>query len=69
MDQSEIDKRFEFVGASPDDVRTMRELRFQFQSLARSINELCTDGRYKALALTDLESTATWVNKAVTHKA
>lgn len=39
------------------------------KSLAAVISEVCPDSREKSLAMTNLEQTQMWANKAVSHRS
>jgi hypothetical protein len=60
-----IDKPFAYHKPSVNGLRRITELREVFSSVERTIQEVCPDGRQKAVAITQLETAAMWAIKAV----
>ena len=63
--QDELHKRFAYHPATPDTATTYSILRDLFERLATAVDELTPDSREKSLAVTHLEDSLMWANKAV----
>lgn len=62
----DIDHRFAFHAASTQEKRDEHtSARAVMRGAAHTINELCPDGREKALAITKLEEAMMWANAAI----
>ncbi len=59
---------FNHVKPTEEQVKAMNELREAYKYLADRIEVLCPQGRYKSLAITELEKSAMFANKAITHE-
>lgn len=60
-----IDKPYAYHAPSPDGLKKITELRELFSLVDRKINEICPNGRQRAVAITKNEETAMWAIKAV----
>ena len=58
---------FEYSKPSETQVERMDLLRQGYARMLHIIETVVPDGRYRALAITDLETSAMWANKAVTR--
>jgi len=56
---------FQYVPATEEQIKLMQEYRDKYQELADSLKSL-TPSRGLSLALTKLEESAFWLNKAIT---
>jgi len=66
IDQNDIDDRFAFHPATDDEKRDAHSsARQACKRAADTINELCPDGREKAVAITKLEEAMFWANAAL----
>lgn len=59
--------RFERVTPTRSQTEDLDNLKLAFSGVASTIEELCPEGRYQALALTYLEIASMLASKAVTH--
>lgn len=57
---------FQYVKPTEEQKVLMQGFRDKFEKLAEEIKEALDDGRGKSLALTKLEESAMWLNKAIT---
>jgi hypothetical protein len=73
LNDTEIANRFGFHKATVEGenatIPQHRDLRIEFQRLAKILDEILPDGRAKAVALTELETTSMWAHKAVAEQA
>ena len=58
-------KTFAYHKPSPAGLESIRQLRELFSAVSDQIEHLCPNSREKAVALTNLETTAMWAIKAV----
>ena len=65
MDALELVHRFRRNEVSEADVTKMETLRDEMRLLAMTVNALVPDSREKSLALTALEESLMWANKAI----
>lgn len=65
MDAFELIHRFQRNEVSEADVTKMNTLRDEVRLLAMTVNALVPDSREKSLALTALEESLMWANKAI----
>ncbi len=65
MENSEINKRFDYHAPSGAKVRCHELTRAKFKEMALVINDLVPDGREKALAFTALEEALMWSNAGI----
>ena len=65
MDALELVHRFQRNEVSEADVTKMETLRDEVRLLAMTVNALVPDSREKSLALTALEESLMWANKAI----
>lgn len=63
----DIQDRFNFNGATPEQIQAMETLRSKFKEIAIIIEEFPGHPRLKALAYTKLEEAQMWANKGITH--
>lgn len=61
----ELEKRFGYHRATPETIDKHQDIRGNFLSLAKMLNELLPEGREKSLAFTTLQEAAMWSNAAV----
>ena len=59
------DMSFQYIQPTEKQVETMQNFRDKYEALAEEIKQL-PDGRGKSLAVTKLEESAMWLNKAIT---
>jgi len=52
---------------TPEMIEKMNKIRGEFKSLHDKINEEIPDSREKSVTLTNLEQSAMWALKAITH--
>lgn len=45
------------------------DLRYLFKEFASKLNDILPDGRYKSIAMTDLENASMWSHKSVAERA
>jgi len=60
-----IDKPFAYHKPSEDGLAKINALREKYSELQRTIEETCPPSRHKAVAITELETSAMWAIKAV----
>jgi len=60
-----IDKPYAYHKPSSDGLDRITQLRECFTSVQRIIEDLCPESRHRAVAITNLETTAMWAIKAV----
>lgn len=60
-----IDKPFAYHKPSPEGLAKITKLREAYSTVQQAIKETCPDSRQKAVALTELETSAMWAIKAV----
>ena len=60
-----IDKPFAYHKPSPDGLIRITHLRDAFSVVKRAIEAQCPESRQRAVALTELETSAMWAIKAV----
>ena len=67
MDASDINNRFSFHQATPENNKgaTHDSIRGECLALASTLNVLLPEGREKSLAITHLEEVMMWSNAAV----
>ena len=63
-----ISKEFEPQPVNEQQKKLLSCLREEFSFVYNLINSKCPEGRYKALALTQLEGAAMWATKSITHE-
>jgi hypothetical protein len=70
---SEIANRFGFHKATVEGENATlpqhRDLRIEFQRLAKILDAILPDGRAKSVAFTELETASMWAHKAVAEQA
>lgn len=73
LTQHEIESRFGFHKATIEGPEATQpkhvELRGKFKEFVRYLDEVCPDGRYCSLMLTDLENASMWAHKAIAETA
>lgn len=57
----------EYLKPSEDQLKTMAAARKVFAQALADLDILLPAGRYKSLAITELEASAMWANKAITR--
>lgn len=60
-----IDKPYAYHKPSKDGLARINRLRDEFSGLQRVIEQQCPESRQRAVALTNLETSAMWAIKAV----
>ena len=60
-----IDKPFAYHKPSDDGLERITRLRDAYSAVQRTIEETCPSSRQKAVAITELETSAMWAIKAV----
>ena len=60
-----IDKPFAYHKPSEDGFERITRLRDAYSAVQRTIEETCPSSRQKAVAITELETSAMWAIKAV----
>ena len=60
-----MNKRLAYVPLNEEQKEQIMRLRGNFEIAFNGIDEKCLDGRGKALALTKLEESLFWANKAI----
>lgn len=60
-----IDKPFAYHKPSPDGLDRINQLREAYSVVQRLIETTCPQSRQKAVAITELETSAMWAIKAV----
>ncbi len=69
MDRLELDERFTHHPPTHEGIaQAQRDLRHAARMMARVVEELCPDGREKALAMTKLEEAMFWGDAAIARK-
>ena len=56
---------FEYQAPDENQIQMIKKLREQYRLLYEAINALLPDSREKSLAITNLEQSNMWANKAV----
>ena len=59
---------FDSKSITAEEQEHLATLRALYKQLASAIAELCPIGRYTALSLTELENSAMWATKSISHK-
>lgn len=59
---------FDHKKCTDEQLDQMERMREEYKRVMHMLERL-PDGRYKALAMTHLEMSAAWANKAVTHES
>lgn len=65
MEKKRIEHNFDYHKPSPDKINRHETVRQACKQLAYGIDELCPDGREKALAFTKIEEAMMWANAAI----
>ena len=69
LSEVEMEKRFGRYKHRPKDAPSIapvhRDFRTMFKQFADEVEAWLPDGRYKELAMTDLESSLLWAHKAI----
>jgi len=60
---------FQYIKPTDEQVATMQSFRDRFEQLASDIELAVPESRGRSLAITKLEETAFWLNKAITHNS
>lgn len=63
-----ITKTFSYQKPSEDQLAKIDKLREAYSTLSNLLNDLCPASRERSIALTELESSSHWANKAITHQ-
>lgn len=73
LSKDEIESRWGFHKATIEGAEATTpkhvDLRMTFKDMASYLNEILPDGRYKTLALDDLERVSMWCHKSVAETA
>lgn len=65
-DRRELDDRFKHHPSTYSGIsHAQDDLRLAFRTIARVVDELCPDGREKALAFTKIEEGMFWANAGI----
>ena len=56
---------FQYLRPSPEQIIVMGDVRKAYEVLYAAIDELVPEGRYKSLAITELEASAMFANKGI----
>lgn len=59
---------YDYMAPTPAQIANMNKLREAYAALDTLVRNMTTSYREKALALTNLEQSAMWANKAVSRK-
>jgi len=65
QDKERLDNSFTYHPPKPDQIPRYEALRNQARDLAIAITELCPNSRERSVALTNLEQSVMWANKAI----
>jgi len=57
---------FQFVPATEDQIKVMNDFRNKYENLANELKEKVEASRGLSLAMTKLEESSFWLNKAIT---
>ena len=68
MTEENIENPFEFHFPETDDLKRMDAMRNQFFALYKMIDHFCPPGNYRELAMTSLEASGMWANRAITTR-
>lgn len=60
---------FQYIQPTEEQKQKMQLFRDRFELLANDIESLVPESRGRSLAITKLEETAFWLNKAITHNS
>lgn len=60
---------FQYIKPTDEQIATMQSFRDRFEQLANDIDLAVEASRGKSLAITKLEESAFWLNKAITHNS
>lgn len=73
LTQHEIEERFGFHKATLEGPEATlpkhAEVRARFKEFAQYLDDVCPDGRFLSLALTELENASMWSHKAIASQA
>lgn len=69
MDTQDIQNRFVFHPATPEQGEKYAQMRQKFLELAEYINETCPDSREKSVAITQLEQAQFWANASIARNS
>jgi hypothetical protein len=58
---------FQYVQPTDEQKETMQRFRDAYEQLARAITDEVPESRGASLAITKLEESSFWLNKAITH--
>jgi hypothetical protein len=67
LDIEELLKRFDHAPVDAAQAERLERLREAYKALAAELNDNAPIGRALSLAITNLEQSAMWASKAVTH--
>ena len=65
MEPKDLENRFMYHNASPEQTQKFENIRKNMKFLAELINELCPESREKSLAITNLEQAQFWANASI----
>lgn len=65
MQQSDIDNRFTYHPPGPGQADVYAAVRAKAKTLADFLNQSCSEGREKSLAITHLEEAVFWANASI----
>jgi hypothetical protein len=65
MDLSIIEKSMTNIKPTEEQIKKIESLREDYKSLAKCVNEISKDSRYKSLAITSLEESLMWAVKNI----
>lgn len=60
---------FQYIQPTEEQKQKMQLFRDRFELLAKDIELLIPESRGRSLAITKLEESAFWLNKAITHNS
>lgn len=63
--QEQIDNAFKAHPLNEDQSARFAQLKEAFRVVSMLVNNLCSSGRYRSLALTNLEEASMWASKSI----
>lgn len=68
MTKDEMERRFTYHRVDADQADAHATIRLMGRQLAETVDELCPEGREKALAVTNIEQAVMWANAAISRQ-
>lgn len=65
MEKNELEKRFSYHNADPEQIAKLEDIRKNMKWLAELLTTHCPESRELSLALTNLEQAQFWANASI----